>query len=136
MIARVWRGVVAADRRQDYVTYVAATGVADYRRAAGCRLSVILSSPLDVETRAGDSGTGDSGTGERGTAAEQPTALAEVIALSIWDTEAAIRAFTRTDLDVMVLYPEDHDFLLEPPTLVHHQVDSLSIPEAVHSDQP
>jgi len=30
----------------------------------------------------------------------------------------------------MVLYPEDQEFLLEPPTLVHHQVHSFSAPDA------
>jgi hypothetical protein len=48
-----------------------------------------------------------------------------VVAFSVWDDEAAIRAFTGPDVDAMVLYPEDEEFLVEPPTLVHYEVSSL-----------
>jgi hypothetical protein len=101
MIARVWRGVVARDRRAEYVAYVDSTGVAEYREARGCTVSMILTRELGDGTRV------------------------EVVAFSVWDDEAAIRAFTGPDLDAMVLYPEDEEFLVEPPTLVHYEVSSL-----------
>ena len=110
MIARVWRGVVARSRQADDVSYVDDTGVAEYRQARGCRLSAILT--RDLEPDAGQ------------------TARVEVIAFSIWDDEAAIQAFAGPDITTMVLYPEDQEFLLEPPTLVHHQVHSFSAPDA------
>ncbi len=112
MIARVWRGVVARDRRADYVTYVDATGVAEYRQAPGCRVSMILTRDLD------------------GTDGGRETPRAEVIAYSVWDDEAAIRAFAGPDIDTMVLYAEDQDFLLDVPTLTHHHVHSFFVPAA------
>ncbi len=118
MIARVWRGVVAAGRRQDYITYVDATGVAEYRQAEGCRLSMILTRDLDI----------DPDTSESDIQNQHSTPRVEVFAFSIWDSEAAIQAFAGPDINAMVLYPEDQDFLLEPPTLVHHHVDSFSLP--------
>lgn len=116
MIARVWRGVIARDRQADYVTYVDNTGVTEYRQAEGCRLSMILTRDLDPDTSESDDQE------------QHCPPRVEVIAFSIWDSEAAIQAFAGTDIHAMVLYPEDQDYLLEPPTLVHHQVDSFSLP--------
>ena len=48
---------------------------------------------------------------------------AEIVAFSLWDDIEAIRRFAGEDIDAMVLYPEDHDYLLSPPTLVHYRVD-------------
>jgi len=124
MIARVWRGVVARDRQAAYVTYVDTTGVAEYRRADGCRLSMILTRDL----------ANDPDTSENDTRAPHHTSRAEVIAFSIWDSEAAIQAFAGEDINAMVLYPEDKDFLLETPSLTHHQVDSFSIPAPTGPD--
>jgi hypothetical protein len=50
-----------------------------------------------------------------------------VIAFSIWDSEAHIQAFAGPDTSAMVLYPEDEEYLIEPPTLVHHHVTSLAL---------
>jgi hypothetical protein len=118
VIARVWRGVIARDHQADYITYVDDTGVAEYRQAEGCRLSMILTRDLDI----------DPDTSESDSQTQHSTPRVEVIAFSIWDSEAAIQAFAGPDINAMVLYPEDQDFLLEPPTLVHHQVDSFSLP--------
>ncbi|MEO8828653.1 hypothetical protein [Lapillicoccus sp.] len=110
--------MIAHDRQADYVTYVDDTGVAQYRQAEGCRLSMILTRDLEM----------DPDTSESDSQTHHSTPRVEVIALSIWDSEAAIRAFAGPDINAMVLYFEDQDFLLEPPTLVHHQVDSFSLP--------
>ena len=98
MIARLWRGVVAADRLASYVTYVDGTGVGAYRRIEGNRAAYILTRELDDGS-------------------------AELLAFSLWDDIDAIRRFAGDDIDAMVLYPEDHDYLLAPPTLVHYQVN-------------
>lgn len=118
MIARVWRGVVARDRHEAYVDYVDATGVAEYRRAPGCRLSAILTRDLDPEGPPGD---------ELDATRAETTARVELIAFSIWDREADIEAFAGPDIKAMVLYPEDEDYLLAPPTLVHHHVTSFAM---------
>lgn len=62
MIARVWTGIVTADRLHVYVTYVDQTGVGEYRRTPGNRAAHIL--------------TRDLGDG-----------TAELIAFSIWDSQ-------------------------------------------------
>lgn len=95
MIVRVWTGVVATNRVADYTAYVQATGVAEYARSPGCRQALVLTRSL---------GDGRS----------------EVVAWSAWDDEAALRAFTGPNVDAMVLYPEDEDFLLSEPTLTHY----------------
>jgi hypothetical protein len=100
VIARVWRGVVARGRGAEYVAYVDATGVAEYREAPGCAVSMILTRELEDDR-------------------------VEVVAFSVWLDEDAIRAFAGPEIEAMVLYPEDEAFLLEPPTLVHYEVGSL-----------
>ena len=119
MIARVWRGVVARDRRDAYVAYVEATGVAAYRRTPGCRLSAILTRDLDPGNPPAD---------DRTVTNAEATERVGVSAFSIWDSETDIQAFAGLDINAMVLYPEDEDYLLAPSTLVHHHVTSLAIP--------
>jgi heme-degrading monooxygenase HmoA len=100
MIARVWTGVVATARVDDYVDYVRDTGVAAYARTDGCRVATTLVRSLD-------------------------NGRSEVVAFSVWESRAHLQAFTGNDIDAMVLYPEDQQFLLEAPTLVHHEVRSF-----------
>jgi ketosteroid isomerase-like protein len=97
VIVRTWTGVVASDRAAEYAEYVRATGVEQYVRTSGCRQALVL--------------TRDLGGGR-----------SEVVALSTWDGEEQLRAFTGPDVDAMVLYAEDQDFLLTEPTLTHHRV--------------
>ena len=97
MIARLWRGVVAPDRMQEYADYVRDTGVAEYRRTPGNRAAYILTRRLSEEA-------------------------GEVLAFSVWEDWAAVRGFAGEDVEAMVLYPEDEQYLLEPPTLVHFDV--------------
>jgi limonene-1,2-epoxide hydrolase len=111
VIARTWRGVVAAESRLTYAAYVEETGVAEYTRTPGCRFATVLSRDL-VEDEA----------------------RAEVIAFSVWDDEDAIRRFAGPDIEEMVLYPEDERHLLEPPTLTHHDVSFASAPAAPAED--
>jgi len=99
VIARVWTGVVAFDRLDAYIAYVDATGVGAYRQIAGNRAAHILTRDLG---------------GNRG----------ELVAFSLWDDVEAIRRFAGDDITAMVLYAEDHDYLLEPPTLTHYEVHS------------
>lgn len=103
MIARVWTGVVDADRVLEYVAYVEETGVEDYRRTPGCRLASTLTREL--------------GDGR-----------AEVIAFSIWEDVSDIARFAGSDINAVKLYPEDEAYLLEAPTLSHHDVHSLTTP--------
>lgn len=95
---------MATGRRDEYVAYVEATGVAEYRRTPGCRLACILTRELDDSSRT------------------------EVVAFSLWETEAHIRAFAGEDITAMVLYPEDEEYLLGTPELTHYDVPLFSVP--------
>ena len=97
MIAREWRGRVRAERGEEYVAYMWATGVGEYVRTDGNRHAWVLSRDL--------------GDGR-----------AEVVAFSLWDSMDDVRRFAGDDENEMVLYPEDRDFLLDEPTLRHYEV--------------
>lgn len=103
MIARVWTGIVATGDLDDYVAYVRSTGVAEYARTDGCRLAMTT--------------TRDVGGGRF-----------EVVAFSVWESEAHLQAFAGTDIAAMVLYPEDEQYLVAAPTLVHYDVRSMETP--------
>jgi SnoaL-like domain len=112
MIARVWRGVVSRDHSNAYAAYVEATGVAAYEKTPGCLVATILVRDIAGLTESGGA------TGAR----------VEVVALSVWDSEDHIRAFAGPNIEEMVLYPEDDQYLLEPPTLTHHHVTQVARP--------
>jgi hypothetical protein len=99
VIARVWTGVVARRDRNTYLAYVEATGVAAYRLTPGCTLATVLTRDLD-RTRT------------------------EITAFSLWESAAAIQAFTGESITTMVLYPEDKNYLLQSPELHHFEVAS------------
>ena len=97
MIAREWRGQVRTEQLEGYVDYVRATGVDEYLRTPGNRTGYIL--------------TRDLGDG-----------LSELVALSVWDSYDDFDRFAGNDVDQMVLYPEDSDYLVATPTLTHYRV--------------
>jgi hypothetical protein len=97
MIARIWRGVVDTARAAEYARYVEATGVGAYRQTPGNEVAYTLTRDLLDGTT-------------------------EVVAFSVWVDVAAVRRFAGEDIDAMVLYPEDDDYLLAPPSLTHHHV--------------
>ncbi len=98
MIARMWRGWVATERAAEYREYVAATGIAAYRRTPG---------NLDAQLWSRDLGDGRT----------------EVTTVSWWTDLASIEAFAGADVSRAVFYPEDDRFLVDRETTVsHHQV--------------
>lgn len=103
MIAREWRGTVATDRLTEYVAYVRETGVNDYLITPGNLLAYILTRNL-----------GDD--------------LSEVVAFSVWNSYDDIRRFTGNDIDEMVLYSDDHVYLVGTPTVIHYDVIDPSNP--------
>ena len=40
--------------------------------------------------------------------------------ISFWDNREAIKAFAGEEIERAVYYPEDREFLLELPPLLHH----------------
>lgn len=94
MIARIWRGRIRACDVEDYRSYIAGTGLTDYRRTPGNRGAYMF-------TRV----DGD---------------IAHVVTLSFWDTIDSIADFAGDDITRARYYPEDERYLLEFPERVEH----------------
>jgi heme-degrading monooxygenase HmoA len=97
MIARIWSGAVRTPDADDYAGYIQETGFAEYGRTPGNRGAWLL--------RREDQGT------------------TEFIALSLWESVDAIRAFAGDDIESAVYYPEDDQYLVErDDTVAHYEV--------------
>jgi heme-degrading monooxygenase HmoA len=94
MIARIWTGTVRSADAVEYADYIRATGFAEYGQTPGNRGAWLLQ-------------------GERG-------ATTEVIALSLWESADAIRAFAGDDIEAAVLYPEDERYLVDGQSTIRH----------------
>jgi heme-degrading monooxygenase HmoA len=95
MIARVWRGWVSTDRVGEYVEYINATGLAEYRQTPG---------NLGAEMWSRDLGDGRS----------------EVTTVSWWQSLEDIRGFAGEDISRAVFYPQDDEYLVDRETEVTH----------------
>ena len=97
MIARIWHGVTAAAKSEEYLDYLNRTGVPDYRATEGNRGVYVLSR---IE-------------GER----------AHFLTLSLWGSIEEIQRFAGPDPERARYYPEDEEFLLDfEPTVAHYEV--------------
>lgn len=97
LIARVWHGVVPAERADAYRSYLERTGLADYRATPGNRGVQVLRREADGHTH--------------------------FLLITYWDSYAAIRAFAGEDLDRARYYPEDAEFLVElEERVLHYEV--------------
>lgn len=94
MIARVWRGITAADKADAYIAYLQQAALPDYARTPGNRGVTVLKRVQ----------------GEH----------AEIVLLSMWESMAALRTFTGDNPERSVDYPEDENYLLEMEPLVRH----------------
>ena len=100
MIARIWRGTTAADRADEYLEYVRATGLAEYAATPGYRGVLVLQRTRDGLTR--------------------------LTVISYWDSIEAIKAFAGEDPEVAHYYPEDDEYLVDrESTVEHHEVVEL-----------
>ena len=97
MIARIWRGETLEARSEEYLEYLKATGIKDYRETQGNQGVLVL--------RRINEGR------------------AEFVLVSLWESWDAIRAFAGDDFEKPVYYPEDKKFLLAlEPTVTHYEV--------------
>jgi heme-degrading monooxygenase HmoA len=94
MIARVWKGTVAAADGDAYARYLEETGVADYRATPGNRAVQVLRREVDDRT--------------------------EFVLVTLWDSTEAIAAFAGDDVDAAVYYDEDERYLLDRESRVAH----------------
>lgn len=86
MIARTWRGTVRAGKGPGYLEVVGQTGLRDSRATPG-NLGFYV-----MQRRAGDHD--------------------EILTVSLWESEDAIRAFAGDDVSRAVFYPDDDAWLI------------------------
>jgi heme-degrading monooxygenase HmoA len=97
MIARIWHGVVPAQKADAYYDYLKRTGLSDYRSTPGNRGVWVF---RRVE-------------GDR----------AHFLLTTLWDSIDSVRKFAGDDEERARYYPEDSDYLLEKePRVVHYEV--------------
>lgn len=94
MIARLWTGTVRRTDADEYAGYVRATGFTGYGQTAGNRGAWLL------RRDEGD--------------------LTDFLALSLWDSTDAVRAFAGDDVEAAVLYPEDARYLVDGSSSIRH----------------
>ncbi|HEY6824613.1 MAG TPA: hypothetical protein VI195_09240 [Steroidobacteraceae bacterium] len=94
-VLREWRALIRRDRKDEYLAYVRATGLAAYFATPGNLAASVAVRDLDAER-------------------------SEILTLSWWTDFAAIRAFAGEDFERARYFPEDDRFLLTRPECVLH----------------
>ena len=94
MIARTWRGAMAARDADAYLAYLDRTGVAECRATPGNVGVMVLRRPLGQET--------------------------EFLFISYWDSEDSIRAFAGDEIGRARFFAEDDAFLTRRAEVVCH----------------
>ena len=97
MIARIWHGVTAAAKSEEYLDYLNETGVPDYRATEGNRGVYVM---RRVESD-----------------------RAHFLTLSFWNSIDDVKRFAGPDPERAKYYPADEAFLLDfEPTVGHYEV--------------
>lgn len=86
MIMRQWRGRVAREKEQAYLSYLHATGLEEYRSTPGNLGVFVTTRPIGKTV--------------------------EFLLVTFWDSEEAVKRFAGDDHAKAVSYPEDEKFLL------------------------
>jgi heme-degrading monooxygenase HmoA len=87
LIARIWRGAVRHEDRDDYAAYIERTGVRGYAETPGNRGIYMLRRDVGDRT--------------------------EFVMFTLWDSLDSVKAFAGEDYETAVYYPEDDRFLVE-----------------------
>ena len=97
MVVRIWHGLTETAKSEEYLDYLSATGVPDYRATEG-NLGVYVLRRTE---------------GER----------AHFLTVSFWESIEAIEAFAGSDPERARYYPRDEEYLLDfEPTVEHYEV--------------
>jgi heme-degrading monooxygenase HmoA len=97
VIVRIWHGITAAAKSDEYLDYLNRTGVPDYQTTQGNRGVYVL----------------------RRIEGEQ----AHFLTVSFWESIEAIKGFAGPDPERARYYPEDEEFLLGfEPAVEHYEV--------------
>ena len=103
MIARIWHGVTASAKAEEYVEYLNETGVRDYRATEGNQGVYVL---RRIEAN-----------------------RAHFLILTFWESLDAIKRFAGPDFEKARYYPEDDEYLLErEPTVAHYEAQDQLAP--------
>jgi heme-degrading monooxygenase HmoA len=94
VIARIWTGEVRRPDADTYADYIRETGFREYGETAGNRGAWLLRRDDGDSTR--------------------------FLAVSMWDSYDAIRAFAGDDVEAAVLYPEDERYLRPGSSSITH----------------
>lgn len=99
MIARIWHGVTAAAKSDEYLDYLNETGVPDYRATEGNRGVYVLRRIEDDR--------------------------AHFLTVSFWESMEKIEGFAGPEPEKARYYPEDEQYLLDfEPGVKHYRVDA------------
>lgn len=101
-IARIWRGTVETARADEYVEYMRESGIAD-----------ILATPGNITVYL---------------LRREEGGLTHFQAVSIWESEAAIEAFSGSKDRTARLEPRDEEFLVSSEPEAEHNVIALGLP--------
>lgn len=93
-ITRIWHGITKAEHADEYLAYVEATGLKDYKTVEG-NLSVKLLRSID----------GDQ---------------CHFLTVTEWDSYESIKKFAGADFEKAKYYPEDEKYLLKKEEKVRH----------------
>ncbi len=94
MIARIWHGVTAGSKAEQYLVYLNETGIPDYRATEGNQGVYVLR--RIEESRA------------------------HFLLLTLWESLDAIKQFAGPDFEKARYYPEDDEYLMERELTVNH----------------
>ena len=99
MIARIWHGVTARSKSDEYLDYLNRTGIPDYRATEGNRGVIVLRRIEEDESH--------------------------FLLISLWQSFDAIKKFAGDDTRRARYYPEDEQYLLElEPHVQHYEIVS------------
>ena len=99
MIARIWHGITSAAKADQYLKFLEARAIPDYKSVPG-NLAVFILRRVEGQ-------------------------VAHFITLTHWDSFDSIRSFAGAEVSRAKYYPEDSEFLLEfEPTVQHFEVFS------------
>lgn len=97
MIMRQWRGRVPREKAEEFLSYLQATRLEEYRSTVGNLGAFVTTRPLGKAT--------------------------EFLLVTFWDSEESLRRYAGDDYERAVYYPEDRKFLLAgAPAADHYQV--------------
>jgi heme-degrading monooxygenase HmoA len=91
---RQWRGRVPRDKSEDYLSYLQATGLEEYRSTPGNLGAFVTTRALGKAT--------------------------EFLLVTFWESEDAIRRYAGDDYERAVYYPEDGKFLVAGAQAADH----------------